>query len=78
MAQPARKRRRAEDAAPVDPLAVQRAYRLERAKRHARLERQRARRRAGVRFFVMLALLLGLSVFLALTVWQEIQRLFGL
>ena len=77
MAQPARSRRLAEEP-PLDPLAVQRAYRAERAKRRARLDRQRARRRAAVRFFVTLALLLGLSVFLALTVWQQIQRLFGL
>jgi hypothetical protein len=38
----------------------------------------RASRRAGVRFLVALTLLLGLSIFLSLTIWQEIQRLFGL
>ena len=78
MAQPARRRRPSDDAPPLDPLAVERAYRLERAKRRARLERQRASRRAGLRFLAALALLLGLSVFLGLTIWQEIQRLFGL
>lgn len=78
MAQAATPRRLPDDEPPVDPLAVQRAYRQQRAKRRARLDRQRARRRAAVRFFFTLALLLGLTVFLGLTVWQEVQRLFGI
>ncbi|MGH3131563.1 MAG: hypothetical protein ACRDNX_12150 [Gaiellaceae bacterium] len=78
MAQAARSKRAQQDAPPVDPFAVERAYRLERAKRRARLARTQARRRAGFRFFVVLMVLLGLSVFLSLTIWQEIQRLFGL
>lgn len=77
MAEPAR-RRSADDAPPIDPGAIDRAYRLERAKRRARIERTRARRRAAVRFFGVLALLIALSVFLTLTIWQQIQRLFGL
>jgi len=78
VAQPARKGRPKREAPPVDPFAIERAYRLERAKRRARLERQRASRVAGVRFAVALLLLLGLSIFLSLTIWQQIQRLFGL
>lgn len=76
MAQPAR--RRPSEAPPLDPLAVERAYRLERAKRRARVERDRARRRAGLRFMVVLLVLLALAVFLGATAWQQIQRLFGL
>ncbi len=61
-----------------DPNAVERAYVLHRARRHARIRRTRARRSARLRFFVMLVLLLALSVFIALAVWREIERLFGL
>jgi hypothetical protein len=53
MAQAAR-RQHAHEPPPVDPTAIDRAYRLERAKRRARVERQRARRRAAIRFFVTL------------------------
>jgi hypothetical protein len=76
VAQPAR--RTAREAPPLDPSAVERAYRLERAKRRARLARDRAQRRAGLRFAVVLLLLLGLAVGLGVTAWQTIERLFGL
>ncbi len=78
MAQPARRPPPVEDAPPIDPSAVRRAYHFHRARRRARLERRRESRRARVRFWVVLAALLTLSVFLSLTIWHEIQRLFGL
>jgi hypothetical protein len=68
----------ADDELPIDPRAVGRAYRLERAKRRAREERQRERRLAALRFAVVVFVLLAACVFLSLTVWQEIERLFGL
>ena len=68
----------AADAPPVDPLAVARAYRRERLRRRARQDRVRERRLAGLRFAFVLAALLALSVFLTLTAWHEVQRLFGL
>jgi hypothetical protein len=77
MAQPARTRR-ADAPPPVDPLAVERAYRLERARRRARDDRARAKRMAGLRFATAVLLLLVLSVLLSLTIWEEIERLFGL
>ena len=77
MAQAAR-RQHAHEPPPVDPTAIDRAYRLERAKRRARVERQRARRRAAIRFFVTLIFLLALSVALVVVVWRQIQSLFGL
>ena len=76
MAQPARQQSTAPP--PVDPNAVRRAYRLERAKRRHRDERARAQRMAGLRFATVLLLLLVLSVLLSLTIWEEIERLFGL
>ena len=77
MAQAAREQH-AHDEPPVDPYAIDRAYRLELAKRKARKARQRARRHAGIRFFVTLLLLLALSVGLVVVVWRQIETLFGL
>ena len=78
MARPAEDLRAPEDAPPLDPHAVERAYRLERAKRRARVNRVRERRLAAIRFFAVLLALVGLSVFLLLTIWQQVERLFGL
>ena len=77
MAEAARRRVGAETP-PVDPLAVDRAYRLERAKRRAREARARERRLASIRFAVVLLALLALALFLTVTIWQQIGRLFGL
>jgi hypothetical protein len=77
VAQPLRTRARRE-APPIDPTAVQRAYRLERARRRVRDERRRASRRADRRFWVILLVLVVACVVLALTVWHEVERLFGL
>ena len=66
------------DAPPIDPSAVADAYHVHRARRHARLRRARERRRARIRFWAVLTALIGLTVFLTVAVWQEIQRLFGL
>lgn len=77
MAQPARRYERPGSAPPVDPTAVARAYRLERAKRHARSVRDRERRLAHLRFWLALVVLTGALLFLSLTVWNEIEQLFG-
>jgi len=66
------------DAPPFDPVAVDRAYLHERARRRARTERSRARRRAGLRFWLVLLGLIAVSVLLTLTIWREVERLFGL
>jgi hypothetical protein len=63
---------------PVDPSAVDRAYREHRARRRARIERTRESRRANLRFWLVLLLLLTGLVALSLAVWNEIQQLFGL
>jgi hypothetical protein len=67
-----------DEAPPIDPVAVDRAYRVERARRRLRDERRRASRRADRRFWVVMLALLAACVLLALTVWNEIERLFGL
>ena len=78
MAQPAPRDARPEAAPPVDPAAVARAYRRERLKRRARTRRERERRLAHLRFWFALVLLTSALLFLSLTVWNEIERLFGL
>lgn len=62
----------------VDPEAISRAYRMERAKRLARERRKRERRLANFRFWFIVLALLALSFFLGLTIWRQIQHLFGL
>jgi hypothetical protein len=59
-------------------VAVERAYRLQRARRRARIAHSRAQRRAGLRFLLVVAALVALAAYLSLTVWQEIEQLFGL
>lgn len=62
----------------VDPNAVERAYRRERARRRARIERSRRAKHANVRFWVVLWILLFASAILMLTIWSQVQELFGL
>jgi hypothetical protein len=67
-----------DDAPMVDHEAVRDTVRLHRARRRARIEHRKRTRRAGVRFWVVLLLLLVASVALSFIIWHEIQRLFGL
>ena len=78
MAQPARRPEQPDSAPSVDPTAVARAYRLERAKRRARVRRERERQNAQIRFWTILVVLTGMLALLSLTVWNEIERLFGI
>jgi hypothetical protein len=63
---------------PLDPGAVERAYRAHRARRVARDRWQRERRWAGVRFWLVLVLALAAAVLLASRTLGEIERVFGL
>jgi Na+/H+ antiporter NhaD/arsenite permease-like protein len=67
-----------DEAPPVDPVAIHRNYRRERVRRKLRDERRRETRRANRRFRVVMLGLLVACVVLAVSVWQEIERLFGL
>ena len=67
-----------EEAPPLDPGAVERAYRLHRARRAARAQRHRERRWANVRFWVLLAVAVAVAVVLAARTLGEIERVFGL
>jgi hypothetical protein len=66
-----------EDAPSLDPRAIEVAYRRERARRRARIERQSAARRSNVRFWVTLLVLAFLAAFAILAAWRELQTLFG-
>ncbi|MDQ3858514.1 MAG: hypothetical protein M3327_08735 [Actinomycetota bacterium] len=63
---------------PRPPTSLERSLIRERAKRRARIEHERQRRLARRRFLVLLAALLFLTAVLALTIWDQIQALFGL
>lgn len=63
---------------PVDPTAIDRAYRLHRARRRARSERRRERARARLRFLVAAIVLTALAVTMLLALWREVQSLFGI
>lgn len=78
MAQPARRVAAPPEEPPVDPEAVDRAYHYHRARRNARVRRKRERARARLRFVVTFLVLVGLAIFLMLTSWREIQKVFGL
>lgn len=62
----------------MDPSAVERRLRRERAKRRARIEHRREQRIAGLRFLVLIGALVFLTLFLSLSIWEKIRDLFGL
>lgn len=68
----------AEEAPPLDPEAVHRAYRYHRARREARRQRVRELRWASIRFWLVLAFALGIAMILAARTLGEIERVFGL
>jgi Tfp pilus assembly protein PilN len=57
---------------------VQRAFALARAKRRARIEYSREKKRARVRFWVLLGVLVFLTLCIALSIWEKITAAFGL
>jgi len=78
MAQPARRVVAPPEEPPVDPEAIGRAYHYHRARRDARLRRTREKARARLRFVVTFVVLVGLALFIMLTIWHEVQKVFGL
>ena len=77
MAQPARRVAVPEEP-PVDPEAIDRAYHYHRARRNAKVRRKREKSRARLRFALTMSVLFGLAIFLMLTMWHEVQKVFGL
>ena len=50
----------------------------ERARRRAKVEHDRQKKLAARRFWILLCFLLFVACILALTIWDQIQALFGL
>jgi hypothetical protein len=78
MALPERKQVEEEAEELLDPTNVQRAYRRERIRRRAREDRAREKQLAALRFWLAVVLVIGTSIGLAILIWQQIHRLFGL
>ena len=67
-----------EDEPPLDPDAISRSYRHHRARRAAKARRHREKRWAGVRFWLVLAVVVLVAGALAARTLGEIERVFGL
>jgi hypothetical protein len=78
MAQPARHPEVVDEALQLDPVAVQRAYQLHRARRRAHRNRRQETKRAKLRFWFVLLGLVALSVYLSIVIWHQIEHTFGL
>jgi hypothetical protein len=78
MAEPARRITPVPDEPPVDAGAIDRAYRLHRARRRMRIERRREQARARLRFLAVVVLLVAIAAVLLVTLWREVQSVFGL
>lgn len=78
MAQLETQRALEEDEAPLDPEAVERAYRFHRTRRAARERRHREQQHASLRFWLVVAFVVAAAVFLAVRTMGEIEHLFGL
>jgi hypothetical protein len=63
---------------PLDPHAIERNYRLERARRRARVRHKQEHTLAGVRFYAVLGVLVAIALSLLVLIWDEVGRLFGL
>lgn len=78
MAQPARRVAAPREDPPVDPEAVDRAYHYHRARRNARIRRKREKAHARLRFMLTFSVLAALALVLVLSIWHQVQKVFGL
>ncbi len=78
MGYPAQQTQPEDDKPPIDPTAITRAYKRERASRQMRQERVRARNRAHLRFYVTMLVMLVAVAVIAMLIWQETETLFGI
>jgi len=71
---------RSDEVAPPidDPHAVRRRFIEHRIKRVARIEHRRERKQARRRFWILVSTLLLLAAFLSVTIWAQIQSVFGI
>jgi Tfp pilus assembly protein PilN len=73
-------RSRAEEGVPPidDQLAVRRRLVQHRRKRVARIERRREQKWARRRFWILIGVLVLITAFLSVTIWEQIQSMFGI
>jgi hypothetical protein len=62
----------------LDPSAIPRRYRRQRIRRRALEDRARERQLARLRFWLAVTIVIGTSIGLAVVIWNQIERLFGL
>jgi len=69
-----------EESAPPkdDPRAVRRRVVQHRRRRIARIEYRREQKWARRRFWILLGTLLLVAVFLSVTIWEQVQSMFGI
>jgi hypothetical protein len=66
-----------DDAPSLDPSAIERNYRRERARRRARSERRTEAQRSNLRFWTAVLVLAFVAAFVILAAWHELNTLFG-
>jgi hypothetical protein len=78
MAETAPSRQPLENDPPTDPNAVGEAYRFHRARRRAHVRHRQERRKAGLRYYLVLLLLLVGTLVIAVTIWSQVRKAFGI
>jgi hypothetical protein len=78
MVRPARQPAELDEPPTHDPTSVAHAYRYHRQRRSARNARDREHRRARRRFWLVAGCLFLASLVIAVTIWDQVQTLFGL
>lgn len=78
MAETAPRRQPLQDDPPTDPNAVGEAYRFHRARRRAHVRHRQERRKAGLRYYLVLLLLLVGTLVIAVTIWSQVRKAFGI
>ena len=61
-----------------DPAAIHAEFRRHRRKRNARIEHRLELKRAKRRFWVLVGALFMLALFLGVTIWEQVQSMFGI
>jgi hypothetical protein len=75
----ARQARAEVGAPPIDDRhAVRRRFVHHRRRRIARIEHRREQRWARRRFWILIASLVLVAVFLSVTIWEQVQSIFGI
>jgi hypothetical protein len=68
----------AEENPSLDPAAIERAYRRERARRRAKIEHRQYARNSNARYWVAVAVIALITIVLGLMALREIQTSFGI